>query len=168
MLLSSAPRSVIGKLVLNDVGMVVPKAALERISLYVGRDASFDSLDQLEAAMKTVSPFGNLAPAQWRHLAIHVSRRGDDGKWRFRYDPGIAVAFKAGEMKDVDLRIFWKTLANPVLVIRGAESDLLTQEIYDEMLMRPGTEGIAVPATGHAPMLMDEDQVAEVRGFLLA
>lgn len=168
MLLASTPRTVIGKLVLNDVGVVVPKAALERISLYVGRDVSFESLDLLEAAMKSVSPFGNLTAEQWRHLSAHVSRRGDDGKWRFCYDPGISAAFKAGAMQDVDLRIFWKALHGPVMVIRGEQSDLLTEEIYEEMLERPGTEGLVVPGTGHAPMLMDEDQVADVRGFLLA
>jgi len=168
MLLAAQPRTPVGKLVLNDVGCVVPKASLERIATYVGRDPAFETLEALEAAMRAVSPFGNLAPAQWRHLAIHVARRDDDGRWRFRYDPGIAQPFKAGPLADVDLRPFWKAVRGPVLVVRGAQSDLLTADIHAEMLARPGTEGLVVADAGHAPVLMDDAQVAAVRAFLLA
>ncbi|HEX5628901.1 MAG TPA: alpha/beta hydrolase [Usitatibacteraceae bacterium] len=168
MILAAQPRTPVGKLVLNDVGCVVPRSALERIATYVGRDPAFESLEALEAAMRSVSPFGPLTPAQWGHLAVHVARRDESGRWRFRYDPGIAIPFKAGPLADVDLRPFWKAVRGPVLVVRGAESDLLTPDIYGEMLSRPGTEGFVVPETGHAPALMDAAQVAAVRAFLVA
>jgi pimeloyl-ACP methyl ester carboxylesterase len=168
MLLAAQPGTPVGKLVMNDVGCVVPRAALERIATYVGRDPDFASLDDLEAAMRAVSPFGKLTGAQWRHLAIHVSRQDEAGRWRFRYDPGIALPFRAGALSDVDLRPFWKAVRGPVLVVRGAHSDLLTPEVHAEMLARPGTESLVVPDTGHAPMLMDVAQVAAVRAFLLA
>jgi pimeloyl-ACP methyl ester carboxylesterase len=146
---------------------VVPKAALERIATYVGLDPVFDSLEVLEAAVRAVSPFGPLTAAQWRHLATHVSRRDDDGRWRFRYDPGIAQAFRAAPLADVDLRPFWNAVRGPVLVVRGEASDLLTREILAQMMMRPGTQSLVVPDTGHAPMLMDERQAAAVCEFLL-
>jgi pimeloyl-ACP methyl ester carboxylesterase len=168
MLLAAQPRTPVGKLVLNDVGCVVPKASLERIATYVGRDVSFETIEALEAAMRTVSPFGALDAAQWRHLAVHVSRRDPDGRWRFRYDPGIALPFRAGPLADVDLRPFWRAVRGPVLLVRGEQSDLLTPAIHAEMLERPGTESLVVPETGHAPMLMDDAQAAAVRDFLLA
>jgi len=168
MLLAAQPRTPVGRLVMNDVGCVVPKIALERIATYVGRDVAFDSLETLQAAMRRVSPFGQLSEAQWRHLAEHVSRREDDGQWRFRYDPGIALPFRAGPLADVDLRPFWNAVRGPVLLVRGEDSDLFTPEIHVEMLRRPGTESLVVPATGHAPMLMDEAQADAVRDFLLA
>ena len=168
MILAAQPRTPVGKLVLNDVGCVVPKAALERIATYVGRAPAFDSLEALEEAMRSVSPFGRLTPAQWGHLAIHVARRDDSGKWRFRYDPGSAMPFRAGALTDVDLRAFWSAVRGPALVVRGEQSDLLTPEILREMLSRPGTESLVVPDAGHAPALMDASQVAAVRAFLLA
>ncbi|MGD9953777.1 MAG: alpha/beta fold hydrolase [Burkholderiales bacterium] len=168
MLLAATPRTPVGKLVMNDVGCVVPKAALERIATYVGRDPAFDSIEALEAAMRAVSPFGNLSDAKWRHLAVHAARLDEAGRWRFRYDPGIAAPFRAGPLADMDLRAAWAAVRGPVLVIRGEHSDLLTPAIHAEMLARPGTEGYVVPGTGHAPMLMDEAQAAAVRAFLLA
>lgn len=167
MILASLPGTPVRKLVLNDVGAVIPKAALERIKQYVGLDPRFDSLEALEAAMRAVSPFGELTDAQWRHLALHAARQGDDGRWRFRYDPGIAEPFRDTEVADVDMRPVWNAVRGPVLVIRGEHSDLLLPGTLAEMLRRPGTESVEVPRTGHAPMLLDAAQVAPIRRFLL-
>ncbi len=168
MLLAAQPRTPVAKLVLNDVGSVVPKASLERIAQYVGLAPAFESLEQLEAAMRSVSPFGELSAAQWRHLAVHVARRGEDGKWRFHYDPGVAVPFKGAVHADIDLSPWWNAVRSPVLILRGDASDLLTPDILERMLERPGTQAVEVPRTGHAPMLLDDDQVGVIRDFLLA
>lgn len=167
MFLAALPGTPIRKLVMNDVGAFIPKAALERIALYVGLDPAFDSLEALEGAMRTVSPFGELTPAQWRHLAVHVARRDQDGRWRFRYDPGIAQTFKAKPLDDVDMSTFWNAVRGPALVLRGEHSDLLLPGTLEEMRRRPGTETHTVPGTGHAPMLMDDATAAVIRRFLL-
>ncbi len=167
MIMASLPGSPIRKLVMNDIGAVVPKAALQRIGQYVGREPSFDSLEALEAAMKSISPFGELTAAQWRHLAEHVAKQDEKGRWIFRYDPSLREGFKAVMDQDVDLRAYWNTVHGPVMLIRGDASDLLTPEIFEEMGKRPRTERLVVPRTGHAPMLMDDFQVGAVRRFLL-
>jgi pimeloyl-ACP methyl ester carboxylesterase len=167
MIMASLPGSPIRKLVMNDIGAVVPKAALQRIGQYVGREPSFDSLDSLEAAMKSISPFGELTGPQWRHLAEHVAKQDEKGRWLFRYDPRLGEGFTAVMNQDVDLRAYWNTVHGPVMLIRGESSDLLTAEIFEEMGKRPRTERLVVPRTGHAPMLMDDFQVGAVRRFLL-
>jgi len=168
MIMASLPGSPIRKLVMNDIGAVVPKAALQRIGQYVGAEPAFESLPALEAAMKSISPFGELTDAQWRHLAEHVAKQDERGRWIFRYDPHIGEGFKAVMNVDVDLRPYWNNVHGPVLVIRGESSDLLTQELFDEMARRPRTERLVVPRTGHAPMLMDDVQVGAIRRFLLS
>jgi len=167
MIMASLPGSPVRKLVMNDIGAVVPKSALQRIGQYVGQEPSFGSLDELEAAMKSVSPFGELTAAQWRHLTEHVAKKDDKGRWTFRYDPRIGEGFRAVMNQDVDLRAYWANVHGPVMLIRGDSSDLLTTEIYDEMGKRPRTERLLVPRTGHAPMLMDDFQVGAIRRFLL-
>jgi pimeloyl-ACP methyl ester carboxylesterase len=167
MALASLPGTPLRKLVLNDVGCVVPKASIDRIGQYVGVEPDFDSLDALEAAMRASSPFGELTQAQWRHLSEHVAKQDEHGRWRFRYDPAIAKVFSAAVGADIDLRPYWSQVRGPVMVIRGETSDLLTPEVFAEMCARPRTESLVVPRTGHVPMLMDDFQVGAVRRFLL-
>jgi pimeloyl-ACP methyl ester carboxylesterase len=167
MILAGMPGSPVRKLVMNDVGAVIPKSAVERIGQYVGREPIFDSLEALEGAMRSVSPFGELTAEQWRHLALNVAKQDANGKWIFRYDPGIGVNYHATAPAEVDLRYYWQALHGPVLVMRGEHSDLLTAETLEEMRARPHTESITVPRCGHAPMLMDDFQVGAVRRFLL-
>jgi pimeloyl-ACP methyl ester carboxylesterase len=167
MILASMPATPLRKLVLNDVGCMVPKDALQRIGAYVGNEPDFGSLDALEEAMRSVSPFGPLTAEQWHHLAVHVAKRDEHGRWRFRYDPGVGLNFLPAMGADIDLRGYWSAVHAPVLVIRGENSDLLLPEVYAEMLRRPRTEGFVVPATGHCPMLMDDSQARAIRRFLL-
>jgi len=167
MMLAAMPGSPVRKLVMNDVGCMIPKAAIERIGRYLGKDPAYATIEALEADMRSASPFGELTPEQWRHLAITSSKQNEKGEWQFRYDPGIAVNFHAAPPADVDLRAFWSGIHGPVLVIRGEHSDLLLRETAQEMRRRPRTELVEVPRTGHCPMLMDDMQVGVVRRFLL-
>jgi pimeloyl-ACP methyl ester carboxylesterase len=167
MMLAGLPGSPVRKLVMNDVGSLIPKAAIERIGKYVGNEPTFASLEALEAAMRSVSPFGELSDEQWRHLAMHVAKLDDDGRWHFRYDPGIGKNFHAVPPADINLGAYWKAVHGPVLVIRGEHSDLLRAETLEEMCRRPHTEALVIPRTGHAPMLMDDFQAGAIRRFLL-
>jgi len=167
MMLASLPGSPVRKLVMNDVGSLVPKAAIERIGQYVGNEPTFASLEDLEATMRSVSPFGELTAEQWRHLALHVAKRDDDGKWHFRYDPGIGKNFHAAPPADLKLGAFWRAVHGPVLVIRGEQSDLLRADTLEEIRHPAPTETLVVPRTGHAPMLMDDFQAGAIRRFLL-
>jgi pimeloyl-ACP methyl ester carboxylesterase len=168
-MLAAQPGNPIRKLVINDVGPLVPKAALERLAGYVGKSPPFDDLDAYERYLRQVcAPFGPLTDAQWRHLAATSVRRDDDGKFRPAYDPGIAAAF-SGEFKDVVLWPLWDAITCPTLVLRGAQSDLLLRETADQMTQRgPKAKLKQFDGVGHAPALMATDQIEVVRDFLLA
>ncbi len=169
MLLAASPKSPIEKLVLNDVGAVIPKAALERIGTYVGKDPRFRSLQEIEAWERTAyAPFGPLTDAQWHHLTEHNTKQHEDGGWGVRYDPGIAVPFRQGPITDVDLWQYYDAIRCPTLLLRGAQSDLLTRDTAVQMTRRGPQPGlIEFEGIGHAPMLMAGDQVKVVRDFLL-
>ena len=167
-LVASLPGNPIRKLVVNDAGMLVPKAALARLALYVGREPRFASLDALEKHLRSdCAPFGPLTDAQWRHLAEHSAMRDADGTWCFRYDPAIAEALR-GPLADVDLSAAWDAVKCPTLVLRGSESDILLRATADEMTRRgPKAKLVEFDGIGHAPMLMEDAQVRAVREFLL-
>jgi pimeloyl-ACP methyl ester carboxylesterase len=170
MMLAAQPRTPVARLVVNDVGPFIPKAALERIAGYVGQTPRFASLDAVEAHLRRVAaPFGALSDAQWRHLAEHGAVRDGEG-WRLHYDPAIATAFAATPPADVDLWSVWERIAAPTLVIRGAESDLLLEDTARRMAGR--TDGrvdlVEFAGCGHAPALMAPEQVATIADFLSA
>lgn len=161
--------SPIARLVLVDIGPFIPKASLERIGGNVGNDNRFADVAAAEAYFRTVSaPFGPLSDAHWRHIAEHGTRPDGAGALRLHYDPRIAARFGEGAATDVDLWHLWDAIRCPVLVVRGAESDLLLKETADEMTRRgPKATVIEVADTGHAPMLMDDPTIEAVRSWLI-
>jgi pimeloyl-ACP methyl ester carboxylesterase len=165
---AARPGTPIRKLVLNDAGMHVPKAALERLGRYVGRDFRFPSLEALEAHVRVVSaPFGPLSDEHWRHVTRHAARHNADGSWSSGYDPAIRAPFD-GEIADVDLSAYWDAVRCPTLLIRGAQSDVLLKETAMAMAWSgPKARVVEIEGVGHAPMLMVPEQIEIVRGFLL-
>ena len=168
MLLAAQPGSPIRRLVMNDVGPLVPKAGLERIAAYVGKDPVFEDVAAVEAYLRYVlSGFGAISDAGWRRLATYSARPRAEGGFGLAYDPGIAAAFSAAPISDVDLWALWDKVSCPVLAIRGENSDILSAETADAMTRRgPKTHVVEILAAGHAPSLMNEEQIALVERFL--
>lgn len=170
MIAASLPGTPVKRLILNDIGPVVPQAALQRIADYVGSDPRFEDFGAAEQYLRTVhAPFGNLSDAQWRHLTRHSVRQREDGGYALRYDPKIAEAFKALAPEDIEMWEIWDRIEVPVLVLRGETSDLLLADVAEEMTKRgPKAELVEFPDCGHAPALMDPAQIAVVRDWLVA
>ncbi|MDX1655953.1 MAG: alpha/beta hydrolase, partial [Candidatus Competibacteraceae bacterium] len=170
MMLAAQPGSPLGRLVINDVGPFIPKEALERIASYVGQSPAFAELDELERYMRVINaPFGELSDEQWRHLAVHNARQTDSGQWIYAYDPGIREIFSQSAIDDINLWPVWDGVCNPTLLLRGADSDVLRREDAQAMTRRgPKPELVEFTGVGHAPVLMNDEQIAVVRNWLLA
>ena len=111
---------------------------------------------------------GDLSDAQWRHLALHNARPLPGGGFGLAYDPAIGDALRANPIVDIDLWALWDSIACPVLVLRGAQSDLLTREVAQEMTRRgPKAALIEFAGCGHAPALMSPEQIGVVRDWLM-
>jgi pimeloyl-ACP methyl ester carboxylesterase len=180
MMLAAKPNSPIGRLVLNDVGPLVPWSGLVRLkNVNSGLNAKFKDLDEVEQHLRVAcASFGPLTDRQWRRVARHSVRRGEDGTYSLAYDPGIVsglrranhgdIEFGGDFLQGVDLWPVWEAIRCPTLVLRGAESDLLLEATAKQMAERgPRARVVEFPGIGHAPWLMTEDQIAVVRDFLL-
>ncbi len=168
MLAAAAKDAPIRRMVINDVGPLIPASALARIRDYIGWQPRFDGLEELEAHLRKVhAPFGALSDDEWRAMAAHSSRRLPDGKLAFHYDPAIAGPVKSGPLEDVELWPAWAQIRCPMLVVRGADSDLLLPETFARM-QAEGAATHEVEGAGHAPMLNDAGSIAAVRAFLAA
>ncbi len=171
--LASLHRSPITRLVLNDVGPTLEPAALARIGAYVGQPLRWRSLEEAADYLWSISQgFGPHTRDQWQALTRHMLRPDGDG-FKLHYDPAIAVPFRAAtpEMAAVAEAALWKAydaIACPTLVLRGAQSDLLSRDTAQAMAQRGPKAGVhEFEGVGHAPMFSTPEQVAVVREFLL-
>jgi pimeloyl-ACP methyl ester carboxylesterase len=167
MAIAAQPGAPVTRLVVNDVGPVIESEALARIATYVGLDPTFASFADIEGYIRAVSaPFGALTDSQWTFLTETNVRRRADGRWGLAYDPGIAVPFRANPAP-ADLWGLWDAIRCPTLVLRGANSDLLSAATAAAMKDRgPRPDVIEFAGVGHAPMLLDPCQIAPVVAFL--
>lgn len=171
MFLAAYSQTPIRSLVLNDVGPFIPKGAIEKLQNYVGKNLIFSSLSAVEEYVRCMyAPFGKLTDEQWRHMALHTARKISGG-YTLAYDQNIGEALRMIEAQDIDLWAIWDQVTCPVLVIRGAESDLLLPDTVREMQKRgPGRHGlvtaIEVTGAGHAPGLRASDQVDAICSWL--
>lgn len=172
--LASLKGSPIGKLVLNDVGPRIEFESLQRIGQYLGAPAHWATLDEAADALWAISEsFGPHTRAQWLALSAPQLLPDGDG-FKPHYDPGIALPFGlvTREVTTAGEAMAWQaydSLRCPTLLLRGAESDLLSRETAAEMAKRgPKATVHEFPGVGHAPTLVQADQIEVVRRFLLA
>ena len=166
--------SPLRRLVLNDVGPVIEPSSLQRIGTYLGQPVRWRSVDEAADALLAISQgFGPHTREQW--LALTRPQLVPDGDgFKPHYDPAIAVPFRAitPEMAAAGQALLWQawdSLKLPVLLLRGAESDLLSPATAQAMTERgPKARLVQFAGVGHAPTLVQAEQRQAVREFLTA
>lgn len=174
MILASLPGNPVRKLLLNDIGPSINAEALKRIGEYVGLKVHFATFDEAWQYVRAISlSFGPHSDEQWRKLASDVMRQDAEGKWTFVYDPALAVPFKAttAQSAQVDEQRLWAAydaISCPTLVVRGADSDLLSRQTAAAMSQRgPKAQVVELAGVGHAPTFLNEPQIAIAKNFFL-
>lgn len=162
-LIAAATPDLIACAVLNDVGPELGLAGLAHIKDYLSRSwTGPNSLADAAAALRDIhgAAFPALQASDWRRMARAVYS-DDGGTLVPDYDPAIARAF-AGLDLSQPLPALWEQFAAfreiPLLVMRGANSQLLTPGIVGRMrAANPRMEAVEVPGQGHPPMLETGD-----------
>jgi pimeloyl-ACP methyl ester carboxylesterase len=175
--LASLPGTPVRRLVLNDVGPTIEPEALRRIGGYLGQPAHWRTLDEAADALWAISRgFGPHTREQWLALTrpqLVADTAHPEGGFKPHYDPAIAVPFRAitPELAAAGEALLWQNwdrLTCPTLLLRGAESDLLSHDTALAMTRRgPRARLHEFAGVGHAPMLVQPEQRAVVRDFLL-
>lgn len=176
--LASLKGSPIRRLVLNDVGPTIEPAALARIGTYLGQVHRFETVEAAADYFWSISQgFGPHTREQWLALTRPMLKEVNDERGRAyvpHYDPRIAVPFHATtpEVAAAAQALLWQrydAVRARTLVIRGAQSDLLTAQTAQAMSERgPKARVVTLPGVGHAPTLVDPAQVAVIQEFLSA
>jgi pimeloyl-ACP methyl ester carboxylesterase len=171
MRLAAERPELIRRLVINDIGPQLELDGFNAIGSYVGQETRFKRLGEVAAYLRRVhAGFGELTDAQWSEMTVHsVMRLPEDG-YALHYDPAIGLPFRTPLTKPPPAAWdLWERIACPVLLLRGAESRLLSVATAERMARTgPRAEVVTFEKVGHAPALMSEEQIAVVRGFITA
>ena len=172
--LASLPKSPVVRMVLNDIGTTLQAEALKRIGDFVGVTPHWATVDEAADYLRSISlGFGPHSREDWLALSLPQIKPEGDG-YTLRRDPGIAVPFRsvtpeAAASGEAMLWYAYDAIRCPTLLLRGADSDLLSRETAQAMTQRgPKACLHEFAGVGHAPMLGVPDQIAVVREFLLA
>lgn len=175
--MAALPKTPIRRLILNDIGPFIPRAAVDRIEQYAGTTIEFSDYAQAKSVLRQIyEPFGKLKEDQWEYLISHSVKK-QDKKYVLAYDPhatrGVegqkedAPVVQEDEERNVVFWEMWEKITCPVLVINGKYSDILPAHVVEEMRKRgPKFEHVMIEDAGHAPALMADDQIEMVREWL--
>jgi len=173
MVVAALNPDVITRMVLNDVGYYLPLEPLLRIAAYVGVKNTFHSEDEYRVELKKIlRGFGIKSAEHWLHAFEHSAERVDNGVFAMRYDPAIAYMFRHDDgtiklTEAADLSKIWGAVKCDTLLLRGTESDLFLEETAQQMVAsRRNVQLINYAGVGHAPSLMEDNQISDVARFL--
>ena len=176
LLLAAKRDTPIRRLVLNDVGPLVPWQGLLRLGGHIAPSKPFATRQEAEAHLREAcSRFGVEGEAQWEHLLANGIEQVAEG-FMLRYDPALATLRRRPDpglpmgmnfARGIDLWHVWEAIDCPVLVLRGARSDVLLPDTVERMRSKANVRVVEFPEVGHAPALMNDEQTAVVREFLL-
>ena len=160
MALTAAAPERVAAAILNDIGPEVAPEGLARIAAYTGQTVDIRNWDDAAdyARRTNGAALPHYGPDDWMAFARRVFREGPDGVPVMDYDPDITVPMRA-EGKDALVPDLWPAFRNlaegrPLMLVRGATSDLLSPDIAGRMReAAPHMRFVEVPGVGHAPML---------------
>lgn len=158
--------------VINDIGPVIDPDGVARIRDYVGHGRTYPTW--MHAARSLMEQQGPLFPHfelnDWLRFAKRSMTVGSNGRIVLDYDMRIAEPFNQpdGDSGGADLWPAFKALSGrPVLLLRGAKSDLLSAETAAKMAKQiDGLREVEVPGVGHAPTLEEDVVQSALSEFL--
>ncbi|WP_298191072.1 alpha/beta hydrolase [Novosphingobium sp.] len=173
MMLAAVNPERITAAVINDVGPEIEPVGLARIREYVGQGRSYETWVHAARALQEVNR--DIYPAwqlpDWLRMAKRCMVIGTGGRIVFDYDMKIAEPFETEQGPAPEPAVMWgmyeAVARRPLLVLRGAHSDILSAEVAARMKVRgSATELVTVPGVGHAPTLDEDEAVAAITRLL--
>lgn len=169
--LAVAHPTAIAGVVLHDIGPVIEPKGLARLRSYVGKLPQPRSFEEGADILRQVfhAQFPNLSQEQW----LAAARRAwqvRDGTLTPTYDVRLRQTLTAIDIER-PLPPLWNEFdalkRMPVLVIRGARSDILSAATVAAMAARhPGLETIEVADQGHVPLLEGDELLRRIDDFV--
>ncbi len=168
MLIATRPDSPIQRLLLDDIGPIIKKESVAKLSSEVKANPVFPSLTDLKDFLKQLyAKTGEMQPYHWDHLLAHDHIALPNGGYTRAYDPQLFLSFIPMQNNDIEFWPVFKAIRAPIFLLHGKESAVLTADICDEMKQYQPTMVVKdLPNITHAPSLMDEKHIGMVVNWL--
>ncbi|AHX03356.1 alpha/beta hydrolase fold family protein [Ehrlichia chaffeensis str. Heartland] len=167
--------NLINKLIINDIGPAIKVSALEKISKHININPIFNTITEAEIYIKKLlCNFSIDQEDHWQHIIKHSIIQNPNKTYSLAVDPKIGIAFnkEINCIKDTDawtIWDIWEKIQSRILVIRGSLSNILTKTTLNKMLLsKQYIDFIEYPNIGHAPALMSNNQIQDIRNWLLS
>lgn len=158
------------RLAMNDIGPEIDPAGLKRIMTIAG--SAPEAFPDLRAVanyyrQENAQVLANRTENEVMEYARWHVRKNDLGVYVWKMDPSVRQR-QEPDAPQPDPWESFRAIQRPLLIIRGAESDILTADIEAKMLeAQPDAKTVTVPGIGHAPSLMEPEALQALQGFLL-
>lgn len=173
MMMAAVQKERISGIIINDIGPEVDQAGVTRIQGYVGQSKLATSWEDAAQMCKDINgyAFPSNNAGDWLDFARRTFVQQKNGLMRLAYDPAIAKSIEGDQPSTVPPNLWpvWDSLSDiPLLVVRGAISDILTDKSVEKMEQRHKGffARVDVPNVGHAPVLDEPEALTAIKSFL--
>ena len=152
--------------VINDIGPEIDPRGGERIRQYVGSAPErFENLDQLLSWYRKNYPqLDGMKEEEFKRYVGASVKPASDGGFTWKMDPAVRQAPRRSAAEDAWAWV--KRITAPTLLIRGAESDILSPKVAWRMVAEmKECRLVEVSGVGHAPTLMEPKALDAVKAF---
>ncbi|HZC45920.1 MAG TPA: alpha/beta hydrolase [Candidatus Acidoferrum sp.] len=157
------------RLVVNDIGCEIDPAGAARIAGYVGEAPErFKDIGEVVKYYKeNYPPMAKLADDVLAEQVKWSVKPGEDGALLWKMDPNVRRPLRgATAQQRFDLWVPYARIACPVLIVRGAESDILASATATRMSqVNKKAKIVEVLGVGHAPSLTEPESLAALKEF---
>jgi len=157
------------RLVLNDIGPEIDPAGLLRIMAYVSQapERFKDMTEVLTYYRATYPPAAKLSDAELGEWVRWSVKPAEDGGLAWKMDPAVRRPPRGGSAaRPIDLWLPYNRVIAPILIVRGAESDILSRDTAARMVkVQRGVSLVEVPGVAHAPSLVELQALDAIKSF---
>ena len=153
--------------IINDIGPDMTARSIAKLIKNLKPKRMKNKEEMLKYMRVYLSPLFLKDEEIFLHFAYNSVRKLENGSFEFNYDPDIVIPILQSSPKDYLIYNLWNKISCPILILRGAKSNILTKELAKKMLIsKENIQMIEYEDSAHTPSLTEEIHILDVFNWL--